>query len=350
MSIACVSILGHYGEGKTLLNGQTVKTKILTEELCAQLGKELVVRIDTHGGIRTLFKAPFQVLRALKQSRNVMILPAQNGVRVYAPLLSLFRNLFRGRKLHYVVIGGWLPEFLKQRKRLAAVLKMFDKIYVETQTMKRALEEQGFGNVIVMPNCKRLHILTEDELIYPTEKPYRLCTFSRVMKEKGIEDAVDVITQINTELGYTIFTLDIYGQVDSGQNEWFAELEKQLPEYISYKGCVQANESSAVLKDYFALLFPTRFYTEGIPGTIIDAYAAGIPVLSARWESYCDVVEEGITGIGYTFGTPEESVKILRRVSEKPEILVGMKPACLKKASEYQSNQVIRILIDQLQP
>jgi hypothetical protein len=62
-----------------------------------------------------------------------------------------------------------------------------------------------------------------------------------------------------------------------------------------------------VLKDYFALLFPTHFYTEGIPGTVIDAYAAGIPVISAKWESYSDVIDEGVTGIGYKDGAERAS-------------------------------------------
>ena len=177
-----VSILGHFGEGVNLLNGQTVKTKIITEELQNQLGQDQVLKIDTHGGWKTLLKAPFQVFRALKNSTNVLIFPAHNGLRVYAPLLSLQRLFFKKRKIHYVVIGGWLPEFLKKRKRLSKKLKKFDGIYVETNTMKNALEAQGFENVYVMPNCKKLTVLSEDKLVYPSGVPYKLCTFSRVIK------------------------------------------------------------------------------------------------------------------------------------------------------------------------
>ena len=57
-----VSVLGHFGEGKNLLNGQTVKTKIITEELQNRLGQEQVLKIDTHGGAKILLKAPFQAL------------------------------------------------------------------------------------------------------------------------------------------------------------------------------------------------------------------------------------------------------------------------------------------------
>ena len=77
-----VSIIGHFGEGVDLSNGQTVKTKIITEALQNQFGQEQVKKIDTHGGLKTLFKAPFHALKALKSSSNVIMLPAHNGVRV----------------------------------------------------------------------------------------------------------------------------------------------------------------------------------------------------------------------------------------------------------------------------
>ena len=151
---------------KNLLNGQTIKTKIVAEELQRQLGEDQVVCIDTHGKLKTLLRAPFQVISALKGSKNVLMFPAQNGLRVYAPLLAFFQNFFRERGLHYVVIGGWLPQFLSKRKLLTGTLKCFDGIYVETNTMKAALEANGFRNIFLMPNCKPLAVLSEDELVY----------------------------------------------------------------------------------------------------------------------------------------------------------------------------------------
>lgn len=345
-NLKTISVIGHFGNGKNLLNGQTVKTKIVTDELCKQLGNDDVLKIDTHGGKITLIKAPFQALKALKRCKNVVIFPAHNGLRVYVPLLTFFKRFFKKRKLHYVVIGGWLPEFLQKRKRLAKQLKCFDGIYVETNTMKSALQKQGFSNIFVMPNCKNLKILTKEELVYPAGIPYKLCTFSRVMKEKGIETAVNVIKKVNDELGYLAYSLDIYGQVDTAQVDWFENLKKQFPDYIRYCGCVDANCSVEVLQKYFALLFPTNFYTEGIPGTIIDAYAASIPVISAKWESYSDVVEEGITGVGYEFDNVEQFEKLLLRVAHNPIELLGMKENCVRKAKEYIPESVIQTMTE----
>ena len=295
-----------------------------------------------------MLKAPFQAFKALKNSENVVIFPAHNGLRVYAPLLLFQKRFFSNRKLHYVVIGGWLPQFLLNRKRLAKKLKKFDAIYVETTTMKNALEKQGFENIVIMPNFKKLTAVSENELIYSAKTPYRLCTFSRVIKEKGIETAVDVIHKVNNELGYSAYSLDIYGQVDSEQAEWFDILKQKFSQDIRYCGCVDADKSVGVLKNYFVLLFPTHFYTEGIPGTIVDAYAAGIPVVSARWESFSDVVDEGMTGIGYDFDRIEQFEEILLNIAENPEIVLDMKKNCIQKVEQYAPESAIRVLVERL--
>ena len=181
-----VAIIGHFGFGGNYLDGQTIKTKIVAQELVRQFGEEQVLTIDTHGGKKVLPKLFFQAILALKKAKNVVMLPAHNGIKFFMPVLTLFNKIFK-RKLFYIVIGGWLPEYLNDKKRLEKRLKKFDGIFVETNTMKKALEDKGFQNVFVMPNCKDLKILSKEELVYSSGEPYKLCTFSRVCKEKGIE-------------------------------------------------------------------------------------------------------------------------------------------------------------------
>ena len=62
------AVIGHFAFGLEFLDGQTVKTKIVTEELERQFGKDQVLKFDTHGGRKTIFKAPFQVLSALNHA------------------------------------------------------------------------------------------------------------------------------------------------------------------------------------------------------------------------------------------------------------------------------------------
>lgn len=342
-----VAVIGHFGEGLNLLNGQTVKTKIQTSELEEEIGENEVIKYDTHGKF-AIIKAPFIAFSALKKAKNVLIFPAHNGVRVYAPLLVFLRRFFPKRKLHYSIVGGWLPKLLEKKKGLLKTLKRFDGLYAETETLKQKLGALGLDNVSVVPNCKNLEILAKDELVYQSGEPLKLCTFSRVMKEKGIEDAANAVKAVNEKAGRIIYTLDIYGQVDSGEKEWFENLESGFPEYVKYKGEVGYDKSTEVLKNYFALLFPTRFYTEGIPGTIIDAYAAGIPVISAKWESFSDMVDEGVTGFGYEMGDVSGLARQLVAMAEDPETLNKMKFDCLKKSRDFTPQSALKNLIGNL--
>ena len=78
-----VCAVGHFGFGKELLNGQTIKTKIVTAELEKQLGMEQVVKIDTHGGIRSLPSVIVQLLSGFRHCENIIIFPAHNGIRAH---------------------------------------------------------------------------------------------------------------------------------------------------------------------------------------------------------------------------------------------------------------------------
>lgn len=343
-----IAIIGHFGFGGNYLDGQTIKTKIITKELVRQFGDEQVLKIDTHGGKKVLPKLFFQTISALRKTKNVVMLPAHNGIKFFTPILTIFNKIFK-RKLFYIVIGGWLPEYLKDKKGLEKRLKKFDGIFVETNTMKTALQNMRFQNIFVMPNCKDLKILSKEELVYPSGEPYKWCTFSRVCKEKGIEDAVNAVKAVNEQMGRIVYTLDIYGQVDKNQTEWFENLKATFPEYITYGGMVEYDKSVDILKNYFALLFPTQYYTEGIPGAIIDAYAAGVPVVCTRWENFFDIIKDGVTGIAYDFADKEALKQVLEKINNEPKVLNLMKVECIKLAQIFIPLNVIKIFLEQLQ-
>lgn len=339
-----IGICGHYGGNKICLDGQTIKTKIVTEEL-EKIYK--IKKVDTFNGKKRIIKILFNLLLLLKNCENIIILPAHNSLKVFVPFLVFFNKIFN-RKLHYIVIGGWLSEYISKRKYLEKSLKKFNYIYVETSMMKISLEKQGFKNIVIMPNCKKLKILHENELIYNISKPYKLCTFSRVIREKGIEDAIEAVKFINEKLKEEICILDIYGQIDDNYREDFEKIMKKFPEYIHYKGMISYDNSVDVLKNYLALLFPTRYYTEGIPGTIIDAYAAGIPVIFSFWENYKDIIIENETGLGYEFKNIDALKETLEKIIFQAEKLNLMKIKCLRKAKNYSPDKIIKILIKNL--
>ena len=334
-----VGVCGHFGNSKNCLNGQTIKTKIVTNELINILGESDVYTLDTFNWKKNPIKLLIKCFSLFKKCKNIIMLPAHNGVKVFSRLFLLINMFFR-RKLHYIVIGGWLPEYLKSNPKTAKRLMKFDGIYVEVLSMKKALDAVGFTNTFVMPNCKKLDILAESELCFYREPPYKLCTFSRVCREKGIEVAVEAVKNINSKLGKTLYSLDIFGQIDSDYIARFEELKVDFPDYITYAGSVPFDCSVATLKNYFALLFPTFYSGEGFAGTLLDAFAAGLPVVASDWKYNSEIVDE-TTGIIYPCERFETLEEVLEYIAYKPDKLSLLKMNCIKQASCYLPEKVV---------
>lgn len=342
-----VSVIGLFCNGISVADGQSVKTRIVTEELEKALGKDQVVRIDTYGWKKNPLSLFLKCIFSVYNSSNVIFMTDEGGIKVF-PWLLLGANLFGHCTLHYIVIGGWLVQFLNKQPFLANCLRHFDGVYAETTAMKTGLEQLDFHNVTLLPNFKNLSPLTEEQLIYNQSEPYRFCTFSRVIREKGIEDAVNAVKTVNAQFGRSVCTLDIFGMVDENEREWFETLVSNFSEEIRYCGTVPYEQSVQALKGYFALLFPTFFPKEGIPGTIIDAYSAGLPVIASRWESFHDVIDDGITGIGYPYLKNELLTDIISDIVRCPDKILEMKKACLTKAECFAPDKLIYLLLGRL--
>lgn len=342
-----IGVIGHFGIGLNLANGQTIKTKIITDELRKKYNNDVNI-VDTHGGIKNIFKVIRNTINLIKNCDNIIIMVTENGLKTLVPVLIKFNRKYK-RKLHYVVIGGWLESFLKSKGGIKNKLKKFDCIYVETTTMKKQLTNMGFSNVLIMPNCKDLNIIDKKEI----EKkkiiePVKLCTFSRVMKEKGIEDAINAVIDINNKYNKIGCSLNIYGEIDVNQTEWFNNLKKSFPKFIKYCGVAKYDKSVNILKKYDVLLFPTHFYTEGIPGTIIDAYAAGIPVISSKWESFNDVVDDNKTGLGYNFNSFDDFKNKIDKIVNNPNLIKELSNNCIEKANDFKIENVMKVLYAQI--
>lgn len=338
-----ISIIGDFALGQIKAAGQQAKTLALARALRTYYSASEMRKIDTWNWRKHPFRLLRWVIYSVCHSRAVIMLPASKGVQVFAPLLGGLGKLLN-RQLHYVVIGGWLPEMTRRKKWLKFFLKQFDGIYVETVSMKTALEKQGFRRVFVMPNFKNLTVLREEDLTYTTQEPFAFCTFSRVTKEKGVEDAIKAITHINTQAGRVVALLDIYGPVAEPYRERFSRLQDSFPPYITYKGTVAPNQSVDILKHYFALLFPTYYEGEGFAGTLLDALAAGVPAIATDWKYNKEIVQHGKTGKIIQDSLVAEIEKAISDFSA----FNNMKLACLQEAQKYLPRTAIIPLIEKL--
>ena len=338
-----IGIIGHFGGNENFMDGQTVKTKVLYDEL-NKTGMYDIVKVDTYLFKKSKVKLILDTLRCLLGCNTVFLLVSAGGMRVYFPLLYYWNKIFKTRVIHDV-IGGNLHKYVRDNKNYKRYLNSFYLNLVESRGIVKGLEEAGVTNAQLFPNFKRLKKLNQNDIKEYNDEIYKFCTFSRVIKEKGIEDAVKTVEKINADAGKKLCTVDIYGVVEERYKEEFEELLKTSTDAVTYKGVIPYEKSVETLRDYYALLFPTYWSGEGFAGTIIDAFASAIPVIATDWNMNSEIVPNMECGIVY----PCDGIKTLEDAIlwavNNTDKFGKMKLNCLNEANKYDADLLMEKLI-----
>lgn len=284
-----IGICGHFAFGKNLKNGQTIKGLTIYNCLKEKYGTEGLLVLDTRHFFYHFFTNLIRYIKMFNKCTDIIIMPGKRGLFFFAPIGVLFK-LKNKRVIHYIVIGGWLYSYLSKHKFLKFFVRKLDFIYVETNKMKADLEKIEIDNVTVVPNFKKIEPIKDDEITKMDKNFIRVCTFSRVIKEKGIEIAAEAVSKANLQLECNVYHLDIYGQIEASYRDDFLKFLNQQKNCISYCGEVESDDSINCLKNYFLLLFPTFYEGEGFPGTIIDAFSSGLPVIASDWKYNKEII------------------------------------------------------------
>ena len=336
-------VIGVYGKGPDFTTGQAVKCLELISWLQEKYGQEQIVVVNTWRWKRNPLRLLFRLVNTFLGCKNVIMLPASNGIRIFAPLCFVLKKI-TGRPVHYVVIGGWLAELLKRRPFMKRFIASYDGVYVETKDMVKKLERLGVTNGVYLPNFRKL---SDEDPVYrdfSAKLPLKVCIYSRVVREKGIEDGIQIVRQANQTEGKMVFQLDIYGKIHREYELEFRRLMEENRDIAEYKGVKEANEGEETLKPYFALLFPTYYSGEGFAGTVLDAFAASIPVVANDWKYIREMVQDGENGLIYPFRDVMSAAAALCRLKHDENLYRYIQEGCRKSAMMYRTENVLSLL------
>ena len=339
-----IGIWGQYGDpGTRIADGQAVRTTIITQELKQRYGQNQICIANSNRWKKHPLRFFFRCVFMVANSDNILILPADNGFKVFVPIL-MFLNHFFHHNLYYIVIGGFLPELLRKNPTYLKYVKRFRALFVQTDNLKRDLEELGVNDIYILSNLKMLNTLRKEELTVNKNGEIRLCTFSRVNKEKGVEDAIAAVKMANQKLGKEYIKLDIYGLLPDSYRERFRELLSENEGFVTYCGIVEYDKTVETLKEYFALLFPTFYYGEGFPGNLVDAFNAALPIIATDWMYNSEIVKNDVQGILVPPHSPEAICNAILKLYSNRELTYSYAQNCLNEAQKYQPDIVMKDL------
>jgi glycosyltransferase involved in cell wall biosynthesis len=134
--------------------------------------------------------------------------------------------------------------------------------------------------------AERVHV--KRNFAWPTERRegpggYFLY-LGRLSPEKGVGTLVDAWRTIRAPL------------VIAGDGPQASDLHRGAPDAVEIRGAIAPAEVVPLLRGARALLFPSTCY-EGGPRSIIEAYAAGVPVIGSDIGGIPELIEHQVSGV-----------------------------------------------------
>lgn len=333
-----VFLIGPLNKGQIPCTGDTMKNQLF-EKRFSEIFDEVMV-IDTYNWKSNPLTLIAMLFKLLWYS-NVKIVLSVNSDSAER-FIRLLNKLNVSKRVFYWVVGGSLHTTLLEGKRNWRTYSNLAGILVQGQSMVETMNKIGLYNVSFVPNSKYIdYIPLKEEKV---DDKTHFVFLSRVERTKGCDLIFSSIDILN-ERGYKgKYDITFYGKTTT-ELGYFEDFKKNLKrhENVYYKGVLNLRDTKNYdeLSRYDVMLFPTFWPGEGFPGVIIDAYIAGLPVISFDWNLNKDVVIENETGwIVPTHDVNSLAEKMIYAI-EHPDEIYEMSQKCFEKATFYDSRNVL---------
>ena len=339
-----ILVLGAFGYRNNQLDGQTVKTRnvfqLIQKRYCGKASK-----MDT----LDFRKKPWIALRLiyhLVTCKTLVIIPCLNNLTYIFPITYILSKVFRYRIVS-ICIGGWQIEYFNGNERFKPhpmQLRMSRNIMAflpeQENVNKELTEKYGFRNSEVFPNFR---FFKHTDITRNNIDPIKLVFMARINKQKGIPAITQSLHEL-TEQGVP-FSMTYYGPIESTYSDEFNKMLEEDSKFVCYGGVLKPEDVQKTLMNYDVLLLPTAYYTEGFPGSILDAYIAGIPVIVTEWKHAHEFVKNEVSGfiVPFDYGT-DEIVEKIKLLSEKRNLLQKMKKNAQMESQKYSEEEAWKIL------
>ena len=152
---------------------------------------------------------------------------------------------------------------------------------IQTKALVRMAAEDGAKRAVWYSNSRPMTSNEEDS--YRSKSCKRFVYIGHIRPYKGISEMIEASKKLNTDS-----CIDVYGPFYDGLSEQIFKNCNNL----KYCGLLSPEEVIPMMKKYDALIMPTKMPTEGYPGAIVEAFAAGIPIIATKCGAIPEIVDD----------------------------------------------------------
>ena len=345
-----IIVVGFYGEGKTVSDGQINKVRDYYKYITSHFGNKLVRKVDIGKYKRKPCSTLLFFLKSFLWCNKIVLLFTGdgNGIKTIFPYIIRLSRIFH-KELLFSVVGGGLLNNIDSNPNLIRRLKNVDGIYVETKMMKEALEKRGLTNINYAPVFSKRKGIEIGDVLSEFQEPLRMCTYARVIKEKGISDAIDAVIDVNKRLGRLVCILDIYGNPVGDYADEFNKKLEIAGECVKCNPLLDDTNAISELSKHYLLLFPTYYEGEGFPIALVESMKAGLPIVATDWHFNSEIIDDGRTGVVYKRDGAKSLSDIIIELIEDREKALNMRKECVKDSKKYDPDAILNDLYIRLE-
>ncbi|MEW5961595.1 MAG: glycosyltransferase [Chloroflexota bacterium] len=166
----------------------------------------------------------------------------------------------------------------------------------------------------VIPNAIELSVFTPPRQRHH-EGPLRLLFVGRFNAFKNVETLLEAVDRLRQQ-GVDNFEMQLVGEGERRANLERLAVEKGLTRHVRFLGWVGRE---AIVERYRqADLFVTATTWEGMPNTVLEAMACGLPIVATRASGLDQLVKEGVNGYLVAINDPDALADRLASLIDNP--------------------------------
>lgn len=222
-----------------------------------------------------------------------------------------------------------------KQKNITRILDKADAIIVLSKQWKESISKISSNkNIIILYNPTSIK-----ELKHVPSETTRFLFMGRIEKRKGVYEIIESAKHIKNQN----IEVNLYGD---GSIEKFANMikEEKLEQKIKIKGWISGDKKDEVYYNSDVLLLPS--FNEGLPMSILEAMAYGLPVISTPVGGIAEAVEEGVNGFLVSPGDAKALAEKMDLLTNDNALREKMGQESYKFAKEKFD---IKVIIEQLQ-
>jgi glycosyltransferase involved in cell wall biosynthesis len=124
-------------------------------------------------------------------------------------------------------------------------------------------------------------------------RPLKVLFISRVAKQKGVLDSIEAVLALRRK-GIQV-SLRVAGTGDDLEEAKRLSARHGLGDVVEFTGFIAGDDRIAAYRSSDLLLFPT-YWNEGFPYVVLEAMAAGLPIVSTTHGVMPHLLKDGVNG------------------------------------------------------